>query len=79
MKILCLIFGHIPNPGYAQNNHAGYGYFKVALDAVDDMGTIHAKLMTTCQRCHNTYQIGLIRVPEGAQLEPFSSLRSRSK
>jgi hypothetical protein len=66
MKLLCKLFGHIPNPGYGRLRrpiNSGEGYFDVKLAELDGVGTRHATLHTVCERCDEFYQIGRIHIP----------------
>ena len=62
MGLFCWLFGHLPSFGYG--GVEGAGYFKVELDAVDGLGTQHARLYTDCHRCGKNYKVGMIHVPK---------------
>ena len=64
MRFLCMMFGHIPDPGYGRIKGSGQGYFRLKLAEKDGMGVQHATLHTECARCGQVYQLGRIHVPQ---------------
>lgn len=62
MSVLCKLVGHRPSTGYTHRE--GAGYFKVEMDTIDGVGTQHARLYTDCDRCGQTYRVGMIHVPK---------------
>ena len=61
MKILCKLFGHVPEYGYGRSK--GHGYFRISGTQTDGVGRIHAALTTECERCGKRYQVGMLHLP----------------
>lgn len=64
MRFLCMIFGHVPDPGWKKVKGSGQGYFRLKRAEVDGCGIQHATLHTDCVRCGSAFQIGRIHVPK---------------
>jgi hypothetical protein len=62
----CALFGHSPAKGYGDQD--GTAYFRQQFLATDGMGVVHVSLHTTCSRCSQDYQVGLIHLVTKEQL-----------
>ena len=62
MRRLCKRLGHKPRKGCM----GGLPYFRVLYQGTDGLGTDHAALMATCERCGKEFAIGMIHLPKRA-------------
>jgi hypothetical protein len=63
---ICALFGHRPAKGYGDQD--GTSYFRQRFHATDGMGVVHVSLHTTCDRCSQDYQVGLIHLVTKEQI-----------
>lgn len=74
MKTLCKLFGHRPGEGYYKDDEDGNcsSYFTIKMTQTDGIGRVHAYLHTTCRRCGQDYQVGMLHLPKQKE-NPCSS------
>ena len=69
---ICMSEGHTASVDHVIPNssgmRAGMTYFRQQLFATDGMGTVHVSLHTTCARCSQDYQVGLIHLVTKEQI-----------
>jgi hypothetical protein len=67
MNLRCFLFGHRPAFGYG--GREGDGYFTQRVGQTDGMGRTHVYLDTTCERCGDKYQVGIIHALTDSELK----------
>lgn len=54
MNLTCKVFGHTPDRAY----------LRCVPGTIDGMGTEHAAIKSTCNRCYTPYTLGHIHLPK---------------